>query len=44
MLSYTGSSGADDPIRDPTEFERAIRATVLGLVLGAVLALFGQRR
>ena len=27
---------------DPTELERAIKATIAGLVLGVVLAVFGR--
>jgi hypothetical protein len=33
-----------DTTGEPTERERAIRATALGVTLGAVLALLGHRR
>jgi hypothetical protein len=33
----------DDTGRYPSEQERAVRATILGLILGVVLATFARR-
>jgi hypothetical protein len=35
---------APDPIREPTEAERARRAAVLGAALGLVMAFLARRR
>jgi hypothetical protein len=35
---------APDPIREPTEAERARRAIALGAVLGVVMSLLARRR
>jgi hypothetical protein len=32
-----------DDHRDPTELERAVKATIAGTILGVVLAVLGRR-
>jgi hypothetical protein len=34
----------DDTRRYPSEQERAVQATILGLILGSVLAMLARRR